>query len=320
MKRAIVILGLVAILGGGIFAYVNWSNRYRWPRKPVPSLEDLPALDRSNWPKTPVAWSNESVVVEVATPDGLKTASLTYHINSLGMKLVCILPGTFWTGRTDQQARMMGEAKGNWHPVTITKPFYLAAFEVTNRQFEQFQKHTRPKYQRGNRYDDHPVEGVSWRDAQRYCRWLSEQEGRLYRLPTEAEWEYACKAGTTTILYWGDASWDRRKANVGGIRQATESYAEDGYRFTAPVGVYPPNPWGLYDMIGNAWEWVNDWFAPIPAERRADPTGPATGKMRVDKGGGWDTRTRDISCHRRDGNNPADLFEKRGFRVLCEDE
>ncbi|HUK82766.1 MAG TPA: formylglycine-generating enzyme family protein [Verrucomicrobiae bacterium] len=318
------LLGLVValgVIGGGIFGYVNWSNRYRWPRQPVPSLQDLPPLDKTQWPRPPLAWSNTTVAVEVATPDGLKITNITYYINSVGMKLVRIEPGTFWEGLTKAQSlRMHGEHKYG-HQVTLTKPYYIAAYETTIELFEQYDPtfvKRRVWYERGKGFEDHPVIGVKWRECQQFCRWLSTKEGRLYRLPTEAEWEYACKAGTTTILYWGDNAWDRRKANVGGIREAQESYGEDGYMYTSPVGVYPPNPWGLYDMIGNTWEWVNDWFDWFPSEPQTDPTGPPTGHMRVDKGAGWDTRTRHLKSCARDGNNPADLFEDRGFRVLCE--
>jgi len=314
---------LLAVLGGGLLGYANYANRYRWSRQPVPSLQDLLPVDKSHWPKPPVAWSNETVAAEVATPDGMKRTNITYYINSLGMKFVEIRPGTFFEGRTQAQALQMGNERADGHPVTLSKPYYLAAFEITNKLYEKYDPafvNRRPPYQQGKKFDDHPVEGVTWGECQQFCRWLSAKEGRLYRLPTEAEWEYACKAGTTTMLYWGDNSWDRRKANVGGIRTAPESYKEDGYMNTSPVGIYPPNPWGLYDMIGNVWEWVADWYGPLTEEPQTDPTGPTTGRMRVDKGGGWTTRTRDISAHERDGNNPADLFEIRGFRPLCEVE
>jgi formylglycine-generating enzyme required for sulfatase activity len=181
----------------------------------------------------------------VATPEGLKTTNITYFVNSLGMKLVHIAPGTFWEGLTKEQALLVDAPKKFGHQVTLTKPYYLAAYEVTNKLYDEYDPtfvKRRPPYQHGHGYEDHPVEGVTWQESQKFCRWLSEKEGRLYRLPTEAEWEYACKAGTTTILYWGDAAWDRRKANVGGIRTAVETYAEDGYMYTAPVGTYPANP------------------------------------------------------------------------------
>jgi len=321
MRRAILIVGLLVVFAA-YFGWKNYSNRYRWPRQPVPSLQDLPAADRSRWPK-PAAWSNETVRIEVATPDGLKLENINYRINPLGMKFVRIEPGTFWEGLTREQALRMNGEKKFGHQVTLTQPYYLAAYETTIQLFEQYDPtfaKRRESFQRGKGFENHPALGVTWQECQKFCRWLSEKDGHTYRLPTEAEWEYACKAGTSTILYWGDNAWDRRKCNVGGIREAKESYQEDGYMYTSPVGVYPANPWGLYDMIGNAWEWVSDWFDWFPSEPQTDPQGPPTGKMRVDKGAGWDTRTRQIKSCARDGNNPADLFEKRGFRVLCEVE
>jgi formylglycine-generating enzyme required for sulfatase activity len=311
----------VALAGGAIFAYVNWHNRYVWPRKHREWLLDLPPLDASALPKNPPPWKIETNLVEVATPTGLKPTNITYYVNSLGMKFVRITPGTFWEGLTKEQAMRLNAGKKLGHQVTLTKPYYLAAYEVTNEQFEQFDpahaKH-RAKYQRGEDGGQHPIEPIKWRPAQEFCRWLTQKEGRIYRLPTEAEWEYACKAGTTNILYWGDQSWDRLKANVGGLRSVPETYYEDGYGFTSPVGVYPPNPWGLYDMVGNVWEWVEDWFDWYPSESQVDPKGPPTGHIRVKKGASWSTRTRDLKSCARDGNNPADLFEIEGFRVLCE--
>ncbi len=279
-------------------------------------------MDRSKWAKTPAVWKTETVEIECATPDGVKRKSIVYHSNTLGMKLVRIEPGSFWMGLTKEQAARMSAEKKIGCPVTLTKAYYLAAHETTLPLFEQFDptfKQRRLKHQRGNDFDAHPVEGVTWQEAQKFCRWLSEKEGRLYRLPTEAEWEFACKAGTTTVLYWGDAPWDRLKANAGGLRSLPESYVEDGYEFTAPVGTYPANPWGLYDMVGNVWEWVGDWFDWYPQGPLTDPKGPATGRLRVDKGASWSTRTRDLKSCARDGNNPADRFETYGFRVLCEE-
>ncbi|HXG46110.1 MAG TPA: SUMF1/EgtB/PvdO family nonheme iron enzyme, partial [Methylomirabilota bacterium] len=161
----------------------------------------------------------------------------------------------------------------------------------------------------------------TWREAQEFCRWLSAREGRLYRLPTEAEWEYACKAGTTNRLYWGDDFWNRNLANTKGWKSVEESWADDGHKFTAPVGCYPANPWGLFDMVGNVREWVQDWHGPFPAEPQVDPQGPhLPDRYRVMKGSGWMTPSRHLSCSNRDGNNPADLHDPNGFRILCEIE
>jgi formylglycine-generating enzyme required for sulfatase activity len=165
------------VIGGGIIGYINWSNRYRWPRHPVSSLQDSPPLDRSHWPKAP-EWSNQTVMVEVATPDGLKMTNITYYINSLDMKFVRVEPGTFWEGLTKEQAlRMKGEHKYG-HQVTLTKPYYLAAYETTIRLFEQYDPtfvSRRVPYKRGKGFEDHPAIGVTWRECQQFCRWLSEK-------------------------------------------------------------------------------------------------------------------------------------------------
>jgi formylglycine-generating enzyme len=321
-RRIFLALGALFFLGlvvGGLYAYKLWRDHHVWP-PPVASMQDLPPLDKTGWPKPPVAWSNDSQTVAVATPDGLRSIPITYHINSIGLKLVRIEPGQSLMGEGRQASRRPDVIRAEGRPVTISHPFYLGAFEVTNAQFEQFHNHKRPAYQRGRKADDHPVEPVTWREAQEFCRWLSAKEGRLYRLPTEAEWEYACRAGTQTHLYWGDEFWDRNKANLGGLKFDHESWKEDGYEYTAPVGMYPPNPWGLFDMVGNSWEWVSDWYAEIPSTPATDPVGPPTSHCRVHKGGGWNLRIRQANSASRDGDDPADLPDIVGFRVLCEAE
>jgi sulfatase modifying factor 1 len=309
---------VIAIVAGGLYGYKNYSDRYIWPRRPIPWVQDLPPEDKSGWPKTPVAWSNESVVVRVATPDGMKTTNITYYVNSIGMKFVRVEPGTFMMGLTPQQSQRLHTPHHPWHQVTLTNGFYLAAFETTNKDYEQFAKHSRPKYQRGKDGDRHPVEPVTWEDAVKFCRWLSAKEGRQYRLPTEAEWEYACKAGTQTRLYWGDAYWDGNMANSGGMKFDHETWIGDGYEYSAPVGTYPPNPWGLYEMIGNSWEWCQDWYSRLTAEPAVDPHGPPSGHFRVYKGGNWSTRLYSIKSVERDGDDPADIPDIRGFRVACD--
>jgi formylglycine-generating enzyme required for sulfatase activity len=319
-RRAFVSLVLLLVLiaaGAGLYAYKLWRNHYVWPL-PVASMQDLPPLDKSGWTKPPVAWSNDISTVAVATPDGLRPTQIVYYVNSIGMKLVHLEPGKFLMGEGRQASRRPDVVRAEGRPVTISHGYYLGAFEVTNRQFEQFKKHQRPKYQHGKSADDHPVEPVTWREAQEFCRWLSAKEGRVYRLPTEAEWEYACRAGTQTRLYWGDAFWDRNKANLGGLKFDHESWKDDGYEYTAPVGMYPPNPWGLFDMIGNSWEWVSDWYSEPSDEPATDPVGPPNGHCRVHKGGGWSLRVRQANCASRDGDDPADLADIVSFRVLCE--
>jgi len=241
------------------------------------------------------------------------------------------------------------------HPVRITKPFYLGACHVTRGQFRQFVAGTRyktdaektekpgghgwdpdqkrsvlsPKY--SWRYtgfaqtDDHPVVDVSWNDAVAFCKWLSRKEGHTYRLPTEAEWEYACRAGTTTRYSSGDDP--ETLAEIGNVADATAKgkfpdleytiKASDGYLFTAPVGSFKPNAFGLYDMHGNAYQWCADWYgrdyyAASPAD---DPTGPDSGNYRVLRGGSWYRRPEWDRCAARNRLMPHFRFDDTGFRV-----
>ena len=313
---------------------VNFWYRQQWHVDPT--MQDLPPADRSHWPKPPVAWSNETVEVQTATPDGMKPAKVTYYINSIGMKLVRIEPGTFLMGLPDNLTNAVGPfaSLGGGperqpgpmylqHQVTLTKPYIIGAFEVSNKQFDMYDtqhRHRRPFYQKGPDYDNHPVQPVTWQEAQLFCRWLSEKEGRLYGLNTEAQWEYACRAGTTNRTYWGDNVEDRTKANSGGPTGSERTHlhwADDGYEYTAPIGSYPPNPWGLYDMIGNAREWVADWYAPFTRDAVVDPVGPPTGGCRSNKGDGWMHPFHRVCSAYRDGDAPHDQKDIHGFRVGC---
>ncbi len=174
--------------------------------------------------------------------------------------------------------------------------------------------------------DEHPVVNVSWNDAVAFCEWLSKQEGKRYRLPTEAEWEYACRAGSTTRFSNGDDP--ERPGDVGNVADGTAKAkypkwngtitARDGYVYTAPVGTFRPNGFGLYDMHGNVWEWCSDWYdqsyyANSPVE---DPQGPATGSDRVVRGGGWFGSP--VTCRSaiRPGFNPSSVQLPRLPRYL----
>jgi formylglycine-generating enzyme required for sulfatase activity len=261
----------------------------------------------------------------------MRSAKVTYYINSIGMKLVRIEPGTFLMGLTDEMAREVGPLKPvggpmyTQHRVTLTKPYLVGAFEVANKYYEMFDrehKRHRPKYQDDPDAENHPVQPLTWQEAELFCRWLSEKEGRLYGLPTEAQWEYACRAGTTNQTYWGDNLDDRTKANVGGAIGATghNHWSDDGYEYTAPVGSFPPNPWGLYDMIGNAREWIADWYAPFTSESVVDPVGPPTGHCRANKSDGWMAPLHRVCSAYRDGDAPHDAKDIHGFRIACEVE
>jgi formylglycine-generating enzyme required for sulfatase activity len=162
------------------------------------------------------------------------------------------------------------------HPVLLTKGFYLGKYEVTQEQFEKVLRVNASTF----RGDDLPVEMVSWNDAVKFCDTLNKMErpprGWRFSLPTEAQWEYACRAGTTTAYSFGEF-----------IAPESANYAASGIRRTKPVGSYPPNLFGFYDMCGNVDEWTADFYGPYPQTQRTDPKGPEGGASMVTRGGSW---------------------------------
>jgi formylglycine-generating enzyme len=174
---------------------------------------------------------------------------------------------------------------------------------------------------------DHPVVYVSWDDAGAFCEWLSKKSGRTVALPTEAQWEYACRAGTTTAYPWGDEPDDGKGwANAGDqslknkLPNAPAGWTffswDDGFVFTSAVGQFKANAFGLYDMIGNVFEWCQDWYGDYGKDSITDPTGPDTGHLRVLRGGSWCSLSPGVcrSAYRGRGY-PFYRREFRGFRV-----
>ena len=215
---------------------------------------------------------------------------------SIGMEFKVIPAGTFTMGEGHKA-----------HEVRITRPFKMGVHEVTQAQYEQVMGNN-PSNFYGS---ENPVEMIGWGDAVEFCRRLSElpsekAAGNVYRLPTEAEWEYACRAGTTTQFSFGDDDSD-----LGDYAW----YAGNSAKKTHPVGSKLPNDWGLYDMHGNVWEWCQDWDGDTPGGLLTDPTGPASGSKRVIRGGGWFNYAQFCRSTLRYGYEPSSRFKSRGFRV-----
>ncbi len=253
------------------------------------------------------------------------------------------------------------------HRVRITQPFYLGQFEVSVGQFRKFIDASgyipepvadgmggygynadydaarsgsvdafegrNPKYSWRNpgfsQGDDHPVLNVTWNDAVAMAKWLSEKEGIKYRLPTEAEWEYACRTGTRTRYANGDDP--ESLLTIANIFDAdAKAYwprwteftlsGRDGFAFTAPVGSFAPNAWGFYDMHGNAWEWVSDWYADDYYARSPidDPQGPSDGIVRVRRGGSWHTWSLYARSSYRNWISPNSRYALVGMRLVRE--
>ena len=201
--------------------------------------------------------------------------------NSIGMKFVWISPGTFMMG-SPKEEKERGDNETQ-HKVTLTKGFYMGVYTVTQEQWKEVMGNN-PSFFKGEK--KLPVETVSWDDCQEFAKKLREKDKKLYRLPTEAEWEYACRAGTKTPFYFG-ATISTDQANYNG--NFTYGTSKKGvYREkTTPVGSFPANAWGLYDMSGNLWEWCQDWYGDYPQNDVVDPQGPNTGQLRVLRGGSW---------------------------------
>jgi formylglycine-generating enzyme required for sulfatase activity len=218
--------------------------------------------------------------------------------NSIGMKLNLISPGEFMMGSpASEPGRYRDETQ---HLVKITKPFYLGVHEVTQAQYERVMGNN-PSLHKG---ENQPVEQVSWNDAVEFCRRLSEQEGDQYRLPTEAEWEYACRARTTTAHNFGDDVSQLGK------------YAWYGGSKTRAVGEKLPNRWGLYDMHGNVGEWCQDCYGPYESLNVVnDPTGPAQGRHRVLRGAAFHTRPESVRSALRVFYRPDLSSFAHGFRL-----
>jgi formylglycine-generating enzyme required for sulfatase activity/serine/threonine protein kinase len=242
--------------------------------------------------------------------------------NSIGMRFVLIPPGEFDMGSTDDEvAKLLAEARdGNHayierlpgeaprHRVRITKAFWLAVTEVTQAQYEQVMGSNPSRFKEDANC---PVEMVSWDEASTFCRKLGElpeeRSGqRAYRLPTEAEWEHACRCGTTTTWYSGD--------DEAGLIEIACYTANSGGK-THPVGQKKPNAWGLYDMHGNVAEWCSDWRRDYTTPAVNDPAGPTAGSYRVYRGGGWLRDARYCRSAIRDWAAPVYRINALGFRL-----
>jgi formylglycine-generating enzyme required for sulfatase activity len=202
---------------------------------------------------------------------------------------------------------MMGDS-GRQHQVTLTKGFYLGKYEVTQAQWEKVMGNNPSKFKGADR----PVEEVSWSDALEFCKKLTEMEkkagrvpeGMAYQLPTEAQWEYACRAGTITAFSWGDA-----------ITKTNANYNQSGIGQTRDVGQYAANPWGFFDMHGNVYEWCDDWYAEYPKGAVTDPNAWTKGSTRVLRGGTWNYDAKNLRSAKRSFYAPSHRNSNLGFRV-----
>lgn len=248
-----------------------------------------------------------------------------------GIRFRLIPPGKFLMGSPDSEPHRQKDERQ--HRVTITKPFYMGKYEVTQAQWERVMGTNPSHFQTLD--DNLPVERVAWYQSNDFCTKLCELEGvspQTFRLPTEAEWEYACRAGTTTAYYRGNEC-DSTVANISSKVRiertrmtgffAQKPVVDVAYEYraatgTRSVGSYPANAFGLYDMHGNVWEWCVDWYEEIYSVQVEDPSGPEKGKMKVLRGGSWSDKPEECRAAQRNSFWNTYSSSNVGFRLVLQ--
>jgi formylglycine-generating enzyme required for sulfatase activity len=322
----------------GLVSYVAKNTNDYVIQKRLTSDGQLPVLrgNTSNWILGDPPTNPPSIPLPIHNATG-ETIS-----NSIGMQLTLVRKGTFLMGAPPHERfvgrRFLGvrpdEEDSNdderQHIVTISKDFYLGIYEVTQAEYQTIMGKNPSRFQgdviaerdpntgqvvRRVSSSLYPVEQVSWNDAVEFCKKLSElpnerAAGLVYRLPTEAEWEYACRAESKTSFCFGD-NYDNRLSEYAWFSSPKT------HKYTRPVATKKPNPWGLYDMHGNVWEWCSDWYGDYPTSAVVDPVGPATGLTRVCRGGSFVNPQEECrsACRGGEGSLPHDTPFDLGFRV-----
>jgi formylglycine-generating enzyme required for sulfatase activity len=224
-------------------------------------------------------------------------------------EMIYISAGSFLMGSEEDDSQAYADERPQ-HQVTITQPFYIGKYPITQEQYEAVMGNNPSNFKKGGKY---PVEQVSWEDAQEFCQKLSKLTKKTYRLPSEAEWEYAARAGTQSSYYYGDD-----KSQLGEYAW----YDGNSNSQTQPVGQKKPNKWGLYDMLGNVWEWCeDDWhdnYKGAPTDGRAwvDNDNRSQSEHRTMRGGSWDNDSWYCRCAIRYNYSSAWRYSDFGFRVV----
>ena len=266
------------------------------------------------------AWS-DAVSVKVPPPDGTIDIDVPWPSNGdttvslpggATMEMVWIEPGTFTMGSPSSEPGR-GDDESPQHEVTISRGFYLGKYEITQGQWESVMG-TRPWEGKSQVQENpnHPAVWISWNDMQAFIAALNAAEDPdVYRLPTEAEWEYACRAGTTTRWSFGED-----ESQVRNYAWCQENAWDVGEGYAHAVGTKLWNPWGLYDMYGNVYEWCQDWYGAYPSGPQTDPTGPVSGSRRVLRGGAYHTYARTMRSAFRNIHLPGDRESGFGARLV----
>ena len=238
--------------------------------------------------------------------------------NGVELELVWIPPGEFMMGCVPPEAHFEGPV----HKVNITKGFWMGKYEVTQAQWNVIIGANPSHFKNGKNgapqdTSNYPVEDVSWYNCQEFLKKLSQKTGKTYRFPTEAEWEYACRSGTTTAFHYGD-SLNSLQANFNGNYPYNDTLIGPHMKKTTEVGYYRPNAWGLYDMHGNVLEWCHDWDARdyYKSSPMNDPQGPSSGENRVIRSGSWTNWAKTCRSASRNSGKPEFSYNYYGLRVV----
>ncbi|MBR6060282.1 MAG: formylglycine-generating enzyme family protein [Victivallales bacterium] len=235
--------------------------------------------------------------------------------DNVPLELAWCPAGVFMMGSPEKEAERDGDEPQ--HQVKISKGFWMGIYPVTQKQFKAVMGRNPSNY---DSFENHPVENVTWFDAKEFCMKATDQstklpDGYAFDLPTEAQWEYACRAGSTSIFHFG-AILDGSQANCDGTRPFGTTQEGPNIDCTCDVGSYAPNAWGLYDMHGNVWEWCNDWYGPYQEGFTVDPQGAETGTQRSERGGSWRNAAKRCRTAIRRKSAPEDVYDNLGFRVI----
>ena len=288
----------------------------------VDEAEDLVDLyldeaDEKSMPK-PVAEEPEPVAATVKIDVASERSRYANFETSLGCPMLFISSSEFLMGSDDLNAAP------NERPTTrvTLSCYYLSRYPVTNRDYEQFDpSHVRKRANGAG--DSHPVVYVSSLDAIKFCAWLTTRERKKYRLPTEAEWEYAARGTDGRRYPWGN---DEGRGDLANFADKNTVFAwsdrniDDGYPESSPVGAFPrgASPFGMEDMAGNVWEWCLDYFQEYRGGHKVNPRGPTSGAKRIYRGGSWKSRFKSLRATARNSNVPSFSCNDLGFRIVCE--
>jgi len=277
-----------------------------------------PKLEAKKTGSTPAATEEKPSLSKTELNPDLERSRYANFTNTLGGTMIFI-PSAEFTMGSDAQ-----DAAPNEHPVhqvTLTR-FYISRCLITNADYEQFDRAHKSKRAPGTG-DRHPVVYVSYLDAVKFCQWLSTRERRKYRLPTEAEWEYAAKGNDNRQYPWGNYDGRGDLANFADKNTVfawSDREIDDGYPESSPVSAFPlgASPFGLEDMAGNVWEWCLDYYELYRAGPKVNPRGPSAGTKRVHRGGSWKSRFSSLRTTVRSSNVPGFHCNDVGFRIICE--